>query len=494
MQESLRYRPSTPQEHPDATAARKRGALARLASQGRAGPGSVVTRSVASGLVRVDAFEELLRAAGVDNYFDLPKREAPFTPEDAAALYDLLLEKPVTLAGFGPRRVVAHMLHEVMEGQTEVPRAELLQRIERFRFLAVLRPDGYLAWALNGRTQQRVAPVQWKDGAFRAHGFEVGRFYSARNHMGFFPVDEYLRERREAGLLAEVYDDADVISRTMDGAEASFFELGQSLGTLVVHPVDSAAALTQLPGALAQLIAQSPEYLARFKLMTRGEQIEALSKMATTLLSMYGVAGGTTRTVAAAGRGLEVISVPALSLTAEGALVMERVALPVGQFVTTLSGGPGAAIILQRANQTASGAQPAQGPGQWGPARESMSRRAARYQAQISGRPAGEAYWIGGVDTKMGGVKFDGFQEGVLLEAKGPGYANKFLDSLDPHPWFKNSGAKSLLEQARRQLQVANGIPIRWHVAEKKSADAIRKLLRNGGILSIKIVHTPMVL
>jgi hypothetical protein len=48
---------------------------------------------------------------------------------------------------------------------------------------------GYLAWAVTGQTQQRVGPVEWKDGAFRAHAFEVGRFYSGRNHMAFFEVD-----------------------------------------------------------------------------------------------------------------------------------------------------------------------------------------------------------------------------------------------------------------------------------------------------------------
>lgn len=72
----------------------------------------------------------------------------------------------------------------------EVPRAVLLQFLERFRGLAVLRPNGYLAWALTGQTQQRVAPVEWRDGAFRAHAFEVGRFYSGRNGMAFFAVDE----------------------------------------------------------------------------------------------------------------------------------------------------------------------------------------------------------------------------------------------------------------------------------------------------------------
>jgi hypothetical protein len=120
-----------------------------------------------------------------------------------------------------------------------------------------------------------------------------------------------------------------------------------------------------------------------------------------------------------------------------------------------------------------------------------MSNRAARYQEQITGHPASEAYWVGGKDLKSGGVKLDGFKEGVLQDAKGPGYANKFEDDLTPKPWFENSGAKNLIEQARRQLKASPGVPIRWHVAEKKAADAIRKLLKEKGVKGIEVVYTP---
>jgi hypothetical protein len=50
--------------------------------------------------------------------------------------------------------------------------------------------------------------------------------------------------------------------------------------------------------------------------------------------------------------------VPVLSLSAEGLLVMERVVVPVGRMGTVLSGGPGAAIILQKADEAASKAAP----------------------------------------------------------------------------------------------------------------------------------------
>lgn len=401
--EGLRYRPSTPAEHPDRVAARKR----------ERGPSALIARSVLAGVPRLDTFEAVLILAGFNALEELPPREALLTPEDAAALYDELLDRPVTLAGFAPRLVASYLLRETLAGDVELPRAELHQRVERFQRLAVLRPDGYLAWALSGKTQQRVAPVHWREGAFRAGLFELGRFYSGRNGMAFFPVDEHLREVRTLHPLAEVYDDADVISRVLDGAEASFVELGRALGHMVVHPIDSVAGLAQLPEAMALLIASSPAYLERFQLMTRGEQLQALSKLTTTLLATYGAAASTTRTVAATGRGLEAVSLPALALTAKGTLAVERVAVPVGRVVTALSGGPGATLILQRANEAAKGGPPSlpRGPGQWGPARESMSQRAARYQEQISGRPASEAYWVGGLSPKTGGVKFDGFQD-----------------------------------------------------------------------------------
>ncbi len=489
---AMRYRPATPLPAPDTGAARRK--KAPPAHDARVGEGTrmgLVTRSVLGGLRALDPFEEVLLLAGLDMIEALPPSEAPFTPEDAAALQALLLAKPVSLANFGPRLVAVQLLREVLEGEEELTREVLFQRVRRFKRLAVLRPDGYLAWALSGKTQQRVAPVQWKDGAFRAHGFEVGRFYSGRNGMAFFPVDDQLQDIRRAGPLAEVYDDSDLSGRVFDGAEESLFELGQALAALIVHPLDSAAGLAQLPQEIAALIAHSPEYLERFRLMTRGEQIKALSKLTLTLLSTYRVAAGSTRTLMAAGKGMEAISVPALSVTAEGALVLERVAVPVGRTVMALSGGPGAAIILQRARTAARSGQPAQGPGQWGPAHESMSPRAARYQEQISGRPASEAYWVGGKDHKSGGVKFDGFEDGVLLEAKGRGYANKFNDDLTPKKWFAPSGAKEILEQARRQLQLAGSTRIRWHVAEEKAADAIQKLLQNGNISGIEVVFTP---
>ena len=250
------------------------------------------------------------------------------------------------------------------------------------------------------------------------------------------------------------------------------------------------AGLRQLPAGLAALVASSPEFFERFRRMTRGEQLQALSKLTTSLIVTGGTATATTRTLSSVARGVEALTVPALSLSARGTLVMERVAV---RAVTVLAGGPGAALIVQSVNHAAGNTgTPSQGPGQWGPSHESMSARAARYQEQVTGRPVTDAYWVRGVGRKSGGIKFDDFRNGVLVDAKGPGYANKFADDLTPRQWFRNSGAQELVQQARRQEGVANGISIRWHVAEEKAARAIRKLLKNAGVVGVEVVHTPM--
>ncbi|CAM4482823.1 restriction endonuclease fold toxin 5 domain-containing protein [Corallococcus exiguus] len=439
---------------------------------------------------RENAWEKLLTDAGLDARDERPVGGV-LTPAQAARLMDVLLGKPVTLSTFPPRMAAAFILREVMAGG-EVTRQELLRRVERFsrEQIAVLRPDGYLAWTLTGRTQQKVASVEWKDGAFRAHGFELGRFYSGKGGV-FRSVDTRL-QASDWRPLAEVYDDADVISRTLDGAEDAFVELYHALGQLLTRPVDSIAGLSNLPAGVAALIAASPMYWERFQSMTRGEQIREVSRLTTGLLITGGAASATTRTLKGIALGAEV-SVPVLSLSAEGALALEHVAVPAGRAAAALSGGPGAAIILQRTNTTGNSAAPSKGPGQWAPANESMSPRARGYQEQITGHTADEAYWVGGTSTKAGGVKFDGFRNGVLLDAKGPGYAAFFEDNLAPKEWFRLSGkARELVTQGQRQVDIVRGMGIRieWHVAEKHAADSIRKLLERNSVTEIVVIPT----
>jgi hypothetical protein len=444
-------------------------------------------------LLEVDAFEKLLVYAGLDPTEDLPPRVNPLTPEEAARVLAMLLQKTVTLGNFPSRMAAAHLMREVLE-DGEVSREELLRRVERFARVAVLRPDGYLAWARSGRTQQKVAPVEWTDGAFRAGLFELGHFYVSSGSV-FRLANERL-EPVDGAVLVEVYDDADYVGRTLDGAEAAFVKLALALGQFLTRPLDSLAALKDLPAGVAALIASSPEYFERFRYMTPGEQVQAIAELATNLLVTTGTATATTRTMTGALAGAET-TVPVLSLSAQGALAIERVAVPVGRVASVLGGGPGAAIILHRANTAAGQSSPSggRGPGQWGPSGEKgASPRARAYQEQISGHSYDEAYWVGSVGKNSGGVKFDGFKDSVLLEAKGPGYAEFFEDNLAPKYWFEASGkAEDLVDQAIRQRDIVRGTGIRieWHVAEEHAANAIRELLDGNRIKEITVIHTP---
>ena len=117
--------------------------------------------------------------------------------------------------------------------------------------------------------------------------------------------------------------------------------------------------------------------------------------------------------------------------------------------------------------------------GRWVRVNESMSARAAAYQARF-GRP-GYAYVVNG-------VRFDGVRKGVLLEAKGPGYAT-FVKNERFQVWFR--GIDEFLAQAKRQLAAASGTPVKWHFAEETAAKATQALFRERGITSIHITFTP---
>lgn len=123
------------------------------------------------------------------------------------------------------------------------------------------------------------------------------------------------------------------------------------------------------------------------------------------------------------------------------------------------------------------------GPGQFGRVIESMKDRAALYQSRMVGRLPDVGYIVGG-------VKFDGFDvaRGVLLDAKGPGYAN-FVRNGRFRSFFR--GADELANQAERQIGAARGTPIEWHFAEEAAANATRNLLRDRDIKGISIIHSP---
>ena len=125
---------------------------------------------------------------------------------------------------------------------------------------------------------------------------------------------------------------------------------------------------------------------------------------------------------------------------------------------------------------------PISAAGKWTAFTESMSERAAAYQAQITGRTE-QAY-------VLNGVRFDGMANNILLDAKGPGYAN-FVKNGEFQGWF--TGKQGLIDQAWNQVRAANGAPIQWHVAEQEAIPAFQKMLNDAEVKGIQVIHTPVV-
>jgi len=132
--------------------------------------------------------------------------------------------------------------------------------------------------------------------------------------------------------------------------------------------------------------------------------------------------------------------------------------------------------------RTATGGGDNNGPGEWENVNESMSDRASQYQSQITGRAPGSVY-------RVNGVKFDGYQDGTLIDAKGPGYAKFLRPDGTFQRWWGGSG--DLVKQAQAQIAAADGTPIKWYVAEPEAADAIRALLRRSGCGIIEVIYIP---
>jgi hypothetical protein len=279
--------------------------------------------------------------------------------------------------------------------------------------------------------------------------------------------------------------DTGTVGPAVEGVGRAVVDTVEGIAALVMDPVESVAGLARLPAAVRALVEGSPEYWARYQTLPHGEQVRQASRLLTHVVLVCGTAGVGSAKAAATGARLGQLGVPVLSLSGEGALALRMVAVPAGQAVTVVGQGAGALYVLHMASRGAAGggASPPQGgPGRWELANEHMEAPARRYQAQVTEAPEGYVYSIGE-------VKFDGFKDGTLLEAKGPNLAKFIDDDLEPL-WFF-TGGEGMLKQARNQLKAAKGIPVRWVIAEKRLADYLRKLFNSNGLDRIEVLHVP---
>jgi hypothetical protein len=329
------------------------------------------------------------------------------------------------------------------------------------------------------------------NGELRAEGFIVGPFYAVRNRY-LYPVDARLGIHPDA-VMAGVYEpDEGTLGPMAEGAGHAVVDAVEGVVNVVVHPINTVEGLAQLPAAVKTLIESSPEYWEQFRALPHGAQVRAVSRLITNVVILCGTAGAGASGAASLGGKLGRLRLAVLSLSAEGALALRSVVVPAGQLVTAVGAAPGAVYVLHMAKAGAEGAgrpapRPGKGPGRWKTVKPSGSERAQLYQQQITGRPASEVY-------RIGDVEFDGFTEGVLLEAKGPGYKSFFEVSSEPKPWYERSGKfGELLDQARAQAKLAKrlGLRLRWHVAESEVATSLIKIFEDQRLSEIEVVYTP---
>ncbi|WP_395810562.1 Tox-REase-5 domain-containing protein [Archangium minus] len=436
----------------------------------------------------LDYFQGFLVQAGVSSTL-MPRDGRTLSPRQALELVPHLLSTPVTLGNFALRRMAAHLLMEVATGGEVVTRDELHARMRRFSQLLMLRPDGYLVKPTTGVAVQKAGEVVLaEDGTLRAGRFEVGPFYAIDGGR-LFPMDQTLKVP-EGARSAGIYDpDDDPGLAVAEGAVLAVVDMVEGIYRLVFYTGETLEGLAQLPGAVRQLYENSPQRWEEFRHKPHAEKVRTLSRLATAIVLTVGTSGAGAAKVASWGGKFGSLTVPSFSLSGGGLLTVRLVAVPVGGAVAVAGNVLSATYVLHMANMGAQGGggwPPSGGPGKWEPANESMSEDSRCYQCQVTGAPPGWVYRVWRNGEK---ADFDGYSisEGVLQDGKAFNYAKHFDEKLDPKRYFL--GAKKLLETARRQIRVANGVPIRWYVAEERMVGILKKMLEQDGLLGIEVVY-----
>jgi hypothetical protein len=340
-----------------------------------------------------DAFQGGQEASGLGEEARHPAGAALYQGQ-ARQLLVRLAETPVTRRNFAPRRVLCWLLREVLTGGERVEYSDLKWRAERFWFLVLVRPDGYLVSALTGTPLERRGPLQLVEGVWKVGPLVVGDFYFSRGGV-FYPVNEALR-RVDVPPLTELGLGRDPLNAALDGAQDALGEMAVALAESIRHPIRTVEELAQLPTTVALLMASSPEYFARYGAMSREDQIREAARLSTHMLMMFGGAGAAVGRIGGLGAQL-----PVLSLTARGELMLGGVAVAGVATTSTVGMDWGALSILHMARgpanpggasgkaRTSSGTTSGKGPGKWTYKKPTTeSKQALDYQEQVTGRPS----------------------------------------------------------------------------------------------------------
>ncbi|WP_331760524.1 hypothetical protein OG285_38375 (plasmid) [Streptomyces sp. NBC_01471] len=110
------------------------------------------------------------------------------------------------------------------------------------------------------------------------------------------------------------------------------------------------------------------------------------------------------------------------------------------------------------------------GPGRWMPATESMADADRAYEQLVTnGVPSGISYKVA-ADTPSGFVKFDGFQNGTLIDAKNLHYSASMIRA-DGKLVFPTKETKAIV----KQVAAAKGTPIVWYMSDEETLYALKQ-------------------
>ncbi|GGL24911.1 hypothetical protein GCM10010095_07480 [Streptomyces anthocyanicus] len=123
------------------------------------------------------------------------------------------------------------------------------------------------------------------------------------------------------------------------------------------------------------------------------------------------------------------------------------------------------------------------GPGKWMPERESMSQADRAYEQLVTnGVPAGVSYKVP-AETKSGYVKFDGYQNGTLIDAKNIHYKDDWINS-EGRLKFPTSETRTMV----KQVKAAEGTPVVWYMSDEKTRAALELWALDNKVKGIKFV------
>ncbi|WP_105974585.1 Tox-REase-5 domain-containing protein [Streptomyces geranii] len=111
------------------------------------------------------------------------------------------------------------------------------------------------------------------------------------------------------------------------------------------------------------------------------------------------------------------------------------------------------------------------------------------YQQTVTdGVPLGFVYKVSAPSQASGFVKFDGYKNGTLIDAKYLHYPDSFIEQSTGKLRFPTKETGTM----KKQVEAANGVPVVWYVDNERTAIALRHWAVDNNVKGIEITFRPV--